>query len=184
MSSSSLIAPPRTTSSPRTPARAGAAAFVIGGSLFAVEGIATTLSSPGGYPLAVVLGPAVVLMLVGYLGYAAVQHERTGRLGVLALPLVVGGLLVDAAGKVALLDEPLTVIGVLTFMAGSVLYGVATWRAGVFPRWCALGFILPLPLPLVVEGPGTILAGLLYVALGVALWARSRTIEQAPAPLA
>ncbi len=183
MSSSSLDDPARTAASRRTLARAGAAAFGIGGSLFAVEGLADAVS-PADYPLAVVLGPAVVLLLVGYLGYAAVQHERTGRLGLLALALVVGGLLVDAAGKVGLLGEPVTVIGVLTFMAGSVLYGVATWRARVFPRWCALGFIVPLPLPLVVEVFGTVLAGLVYVALGVALWARSSTVAPTPAAVA
>ena len=69
-------------------------------------------------------------------------------------------------------------------MAGSVLYGVATWSARVFPRWCALGFIVPLPLPLVVEVSGTVLVGLVYVALGVALWARSSTVAPAPAAVA
>ena len=160
MSLTSLDDQARAAANRRTLARAGAAAFVAGGLLFGVEGFADVLS-PADYPLAVVLGPAVLLMLVGYLGYAAVQQERTGRLGTLALALVVPGLLVDAAGKVGMLGEPITIVGVLTFMAGSVLYGVATFRARVFPRWCALGFIVPLPLPLVVEVAGTIVTGLM-----------------------
>jgi hypothetical protein len=171
MSALSFDDPARTAVSRRTMARAGAAAFVTGGLLFAVEGVADALSP--GYPLAVVLGPAVLLLLVGYLGFHAVQGARTGRLGVLALALVVPGLLVDAAGKAGAVPEAVAVIGVLAFMTGSVLFGVATWRARIFPRWCAVAFILPLPLPLVVEGFGTAVTGLAYAALGVALWARS-----------
>jgi hypothetical protein len=182
MSAISFDAPTRTDVSRRTMARAGAAAFVAGGLLFAAEGVADALSP--GYPLAAVLGPAVLLLLVGYLGFHAAQRARAGRLGVLALALVVPGLLVDAAGKAGVITEPVTVAGVLAFMAGSVLFGVATWRARVFPRWCALAFVLPLPLPIIVEGFGTAVTGLAFAALGVALWARSSAASPTPTPVA
>jgi hypothetical protein len=182
MSAISFDDPARTTVSRRQMARAGAAAFVTGGLLFAAEGVADALSP--GYPLATVLGPAVLLLLVGYLGFHAVHGTRTGRVGVVALALVVPGLLADAAGKAGAVPEAVAVIGVLAFMAGSVLFGVGTWRARIFPRWCALAFVLPLPLPLVVEGFGTAVTGLAYTALGVVLWARSSAAAPASAPVA
>jgi hypothetical protein len=169
--------------SPHTLIRAGAAGFIAGGLLFAAEGTADAISSAD-YPLARVLGPAVLLLLLGYLGFFGAQRERTGRLGGVAMALIVPGLLVDAAGKVGLLDEPVTVIAVLAFLLGSILFGVATWRARVFPRWCAVAFILPVPLPLVIEVYGTILTGLAFVALGAVLWTRSTAPDPARTPVA
>jgi hypothetical protein len=164
-----------------TVARCGAAGFVAGGLLFAAEGIADALAP--GYPLAHVLGPALVVILAGYLGYAAVQHERTGRLGVLGLALVLPSLVVDTGYKFGVVPEAVITFFLIPLLAGSVLYAVATWRARVFPRWTAVGFVVLLPLPM-IEGLGTTAAGLIFCALGIALWRRAATPAPAFAPVA
>jgi hypothetical protein len=162
--------PVRLSHDRRTVARAGAVGLVGGGLLFAAEGVADALRP--GYPLAQVLGPALVLIIAGYAGYPAVQHERTGRLGLVGIVLILTSLVVDAGYKFGVVPESVITWFMLPLFAGSVLYAVATWRAGVFPRWTAVAFVVLLPLPM-VEGLGTTAAGLIFCALGVALWARS-----------
>jgi hypothetical protein len=161
--------------------RGAGIAGAAGGLLFVLDGVAD-LVSPADYPLGVVLGPAVLLLLVGYLGFHVVQRARTGVPGKLALAMVVPGLLLDAAGKAGIVGEPVTVVAVLTFMAGSVLFGIATYRAGVFPHWCAVAFVLPLPLPLMLEPGGGVVTGLAYVALGAVLSARATALDAARRP--
>jgi hypothetical protein len=169
--------PSTTTRTTRqTIARCGAVGLLVGGLLFAAEGIADALAP--GYPLAHVLGPALVVIFAGYLGYAAVQHEQTGRLGVLGLALVLPSLVVDMGYKFGIVPEAVIIVFLLPLLAGSVLYAVATWRARVFPRWAAVAFVALLPLPM-IEGLGTTAAGLLFGGLGIALWQRTN----APAPV-
>jgi hypothetical protein len=180
MAAPTLDVPVRLSSDRRTVARAGAAGLVAGGLLFAAEGVADFLRP--GYPLAQVLGPALVLIIAGYVGYGAVQHERTGRLGAISLAVVLVCFVMDVGYKFGLVPESVVTWFVLGLTAGSVGYAVATWRARVLPRWAAPAFVVLLPLPM-VEGLGTATAGLLFAALGVALW-RTAGPATAAAPVA
>jgi hypothetical protein len=81
------------------------------------------------------------------------------------------------------------VVGLVSMVVGFALYGVATLQAGVLPRWCGLAFIVAVPgalassialariLPESVFTSIFIIFGLVWLALGYALWAR----REAPA---
>ena len=164
----------------RTAARTAAAGFVGAGALWAAEGVADALSP--GYPLAHVLGPAVVLIVVGFVGLAVFQHPRTGRLGLAGMALILPSLLMDAGYKFDLLAEDAVAFAMPALLLGLVLYGVATWRAHLLPRWVPVAIVVIWPLPM-VEGLGTAAGGLLFAAVGVALWLCSSTAP-ASAPVA
>ena len=55
---------------------------------------------------------------------------------------------------------------------GFVVYGLATLRAGVLPRWYGLTLILSLPVSLPLAVYGTALFGLILVVLGLTLLLR------------
>ena len=78
--------------------------------------------------------------------------------------------------------------GIVSMLVGFGLYGVATLQARVLPRWCGVAFITALPaalassILLVFLGFYPVLGffvvfGLVWLALGYALWAR----REAPA---
>ena len=81
------------------------------------------------------------------------------------------------------------VAGLAGYMLGGLLFGIATFRAGVLPRWAgallALGAILPLLLSSVVHHPYdrifAVPVGLALAWLGYALWSERR--EQVSEPL-
>ncbi|TKK85660.1 hypothetical protein FDA94_25055 [Herbidospora galbida] len=97
---------------------------------------------PADFRDALVLVPWT-LLTVTLLGVHLAQRDRTGRVGVAGLGLIVAGAAVAIAGNVGLVlgTEALTFlsfpVGPLVFCAGLAVLGVATWRAGVFPRWTA-----------------------------------------------
>lgn len=177
---SSGYTPARGASPRRTTARIGAAGLIAAGALWVVEGVTDALAP--GYPFEHVLGPAVVLIAAGYIGYAAVQNERTGRLGVAGMVLLLAGLAGDFSYKLGAVPENLVTVFMLPLLVGLVVYATVTWRAQVFPRWVSIGFVL-LPFLPMVEGLGTAAGGLVLGALGVALWLRSSAAPPA-APVA
>ena len=70
-------------------------------------------------------------------------------------------------------------------MVGLVLYGGATWQAGVLARWCGLGLIVVPPVAFYMNSKvfyGSLaLFGVLWVALGYVLWSqRGMPTEQQP----
>jgi hypothetical protein len=65
-------------------------------------------------------------------------------------------------------------------LVGFVLYGIATLRARVLPRWYGLALIVALPVSLPLAGYGTALFGLILLALGYALWLRSGFATEQP----
>ena len=173
-----LTAHPTTT--PRTAARIGAAGFVGGGALWIAEGVADAVSP--GYPLAHVLGPVVVLLLAGFVGLAVFQHPRTGRLGLVGLALILPSLVLDGGYKFDVVPEDVVTVAMPALLLGLVLYAAATWRARLLPGWVPVASVVVWPLPM-VEGLGTAVGGLLFAAIGVALWLRSAATT-APAPVA
>ena len=76
--------------------------------------------------------------------------------------------MVFLAGSTALerVSWPLT----LGMLVGFVLYGAATLRARVLPRWYGLVLILAMPVSLPLSVYGTALFGLSLVVLGYGLW--------------
>jgi hypothetical protein len=159
--------------------------------------------------LPVQIGQALDLLVntVGLWVLAALylrQREASGALGLLAygiqsfgMALVIGFLFtqafvlggMDAAQRAALLAGPaglVTVIALAIVTLGAILFGIATWRAGIFPKWAALllaiGFVLaPIgaaatPI-LKLIGEAVLSAGL--IGLSYALFSGARTqVEQ------
>jgi hypothetical protein len=86
---------------------------------------------------------ALLLLLVGLMGFHALQkgsYERIGRAG---LYTVIVAALVQILAQVALISgntalEFLDFLGLLGIMVGFVLYGAATLQARVLPRWCGV----------------------------------------------
>ena len=71
--------------------------------------------------------------------------------------------------------------GFASMVVGFWLYGVATLRARVLPRWCGLGLIIIPPITLVLgDNYGSALLGLLWLALGYVLWSWKGTAAAQP----
>jgi hypothetical protein len=67
----------------------------------------------------------------------------------------------------------LVAVGVLGLLVGLVLYGAATLQARVLPRWCGILFIIFMPVGILLGDLQPIWGGLVWVALGYALWSHS-----------
>lgn len=130
---------------------------------------------------------ALLLMLVGLLGLSALQKDHYGRIGRIGLLTVVVAslaqmlsLIVFLLGSEALI-LPLSVPGYYVAVpVGFVLYGIATLRARVLPRWCGIGLIVIPPITVILGNPGWILFALLWFALGYVLWSRKGTPAERP----
>jgi hypothetical protein len=116
----------------------------------------------------VALVVALLLVPVGMVGFHALQRHSYGRKGCVGFSLVVVGSLVVLLGGVVfftlgesgdfLQASPSFVWvglgllglvgGLVSMVVGFVLYGVATLRARVLPRWCGVAFIAALPIAL------------------------------------
>ena len=80
--------------------------------------------------------------------------------------------------------------GIAGYVLGGVLFGIATFRAGILPRWAggllALGALLPLLLSSVVHHPYDRLfavpVGFAIAWLGYALWSERRAPAAQPLP--
>jgi len=133
--------------------RWGGLAGMGGGVLFIVYsllGVAIGKGDEAG-PLDLLAILAYVLIVVGLVGFHALQQRNYGRIGraglyttigaiVLWEILLLGGLLGGGEGL-----EWLVAVGVLGTLVGEVLYGAATLQARVLPRWCGVLFILLVP---------------------------------------
>src|SRR5215210_387929 len=99
-----------------------------------------------------------VVLVFALIGLYAAQAEHSGLLGSLGMvlsvvgtTLVSGVVLVEIAGASgaevedvlgAGLSAALVLLGGLAFLIGLILFGLATMRAGVFPRWAGLLLIV------------------------------------------
>ena len=172
---------------------AGPAAMLLSG-LFLLGIILTffLLAAQRGAPGGLVVGSAVALSLalvVGIAGFPELQKGNYGRTGRAGAYTVFVALLTVWLGLVpywfsddsmGLGLRVLVVGGLLGLLVGFVLYGAATLQAGVFPRWCGVAFIGPLPatvaftlMPLLGQATALIVFGLVWLALGYALWIRT-----------
>lgn len=129
---------------------------------------------------------ALMLVPVGMVGFHALQRQSYGRIGLAGFWLVVIASLVVAVGVADyfvwgdfLQEAPPVWLGwgLLGLLVGFALYGAATLRAGVLPRWCGVAFIGALPVALALSGPLSFASmfgvfGLVWLALGYVLWTR------------
>lgn len=153
-------------------------------------------AAAGGFLVAVAGAVTLLLVPAGMVGFHVLQRHDYGRLGRVGFWLIVVGSLTVAFGVAdffvwgdMLQDAvPLSLkLGPLVLLVGFVVYGVATLRAGVLPRWCGVAFAA-LPIVLVADvlvpwGPFTSMSitfGLVWLALGYALWARRGTPAERP----
>jgi hypothetical protein len=130
----------------------------------------------------------VVGMLAGLVGLHASQAENGGRLERWGFRVSLLGLLLLTIGALAGYWPPLLgfsfvafiVTGLLLLVAGSPLFGLGTWRAGVAPRLGAALLIVGGPAMLLISevatlGGGLVLIYLAWVVLGHSLWSATPT---------
>lgn len=85
-----------------------------------------------------------------------------------AIAVRILGAVIFLAGSTVL--ESTSWPATLSMLVGLVLYGLATLRAGVLPRWYGLILIVSMPVSLPLSVYGTALFGLFVVVLGYGLW--------------
>lgn len=150
---------------------------------------------------------SAILMLFGLVGLYSRQVEKTRWLGLVGFVLAfigtafVGSIFVMvstvipliAAETPALFDQAATpptgavLVVVLGFSLGYILFGVATMRAGVLPRWSGLLLIIGVSFFIISEAPlfdrtishvnvtiGDVVFGLGLAWMGYALWSEKR----------
>ena len=168
--------------------RWGAMGLALGGAVWLVLGLSNVFgylqAIPGREDVALLV-LALVLTAAGLVGLHALQKESHGLLGVAGFYLVMVSLAARALGAVAFLAgssalEWISLPGTLGMLLGFVVYGSATLRAGVLPRWYGLTLILSLPVSLPLAMYGTALFGLILAVLGLALWSRSSATTEQP----
>jgi hypothetical protein len=162
--------------------RWGGLAAMGGGVLFIVYsllGVATGKGEESG-PLDLLAILAYVLLVVGLVGFHTLQQRNYGRIGRAGLYTTIAAfllwevlLLTGLLGVGEALPEWLVAVGVLGLLVGLVLYGAATLQARVLPRWCGILFILFMPVGILLGDLQPIWGGLIWLALGYALWSQS-----------
>ncbi|HZY65744.1 MAG: hypothetical protein M3N10_00330 [Actinomycetota bacterium] len=134
-------------------------------------------------------------MLAALVGLHFLQAPRYGWLGTAGFAVAFVGTaslllstviwLLTAGAEGAFLDI-LFSLGGLAVLVGFPLLGVATFRADVLPRWCSLlliAWIVYFPLIFMLVdfyGEARALFGLVFLALGYALWSRTGAAARHP----
>jgi hypothetical protein len=173
--------------------RWGGLAAILAGVAWAVSGIfhfalvypeagAGPLGSTAMYLIESAHAVAEAGMLGALLGLHARQAPAYGRLGTAGFALAfLGSALLCAITAIAIITHDalgeafLTTVfvsGLFGWLVGFPLLGVATLRARVLPRWCAVLLLAFVPLVVFLlssYGWGGITLGLLWLALGYAL---------------
>ena len=178
--------------------RWGALGAVLAGVAWVVSGLISLVVPGQGteeigsstyYLLETIFCIASVGMLGGLAGLHALQAASYGRLGAVGFYAAFIGtalMLISTAATILAGREVLDWVFVLGFLGtlGLVLLGVATLRARVLPQWCGVLLIvavfgIPVYFALGNYG-GAILYGLLWLALGYALWSQRGTAAEQP----
>jgi hypothetical protein len=151
-------------------------------------------------------------MLFSLVGLYARQVEKTGWLGLVGFLLALMGTAfagtiffisstippLVATGPPAIFAQVMTPpafavpVLVVGFILGYILFGVATMRAGIFPRWSGLLLIIGVSLFMISEMPlfdrtlshlivtiGDVLFGSGLAWMGYALWSEKREVVKA-----
>ena len=147
--------------------RWGAIGFMLSGVAYIVQ----SLTEPSRVSTVAFIA-ALILMSVGLIGLHALQGGSYGRLGRVGLYTAIISNALLIAGTVVFWPF---LLGSLGNWIGLVLYGAATIRAGLLPRW--YGWVLIGLMPSVTITSSFLLFGLLLLVLGYTLWLR----REAPA---
>jgi hypothetical protein len=173
----------------------GAVGLVLSGVVSVVLGlIAAVNPEVAAGPAFAIFGIAgILLMLVGLTGLHALQKEsygRVGRAGFYTIFVASAVLILSAAAQilgstVVLLGSTalgwfVFSVGLLGLLLGFVLYGVATLRAEVLPRWYGVALVVAVPFGFALMQYGGILLGLVFVALVYVLWLRGDALAEQP----
>lgn len=155
--------------------RWGGLAGMLGGLTFVAEAIVFA-TKPGVALQDALLLAALFLVAGGLAGFHIFQGERAGRLGLAGFWLAIAATAAQAVAVVTVLVggpslDLLHGVGFLVLIVGYILYGVASLRAGVVPRWAAVALIVVGPASLPTEYSTAVL-GVVWLALGYALWSR------------
>ena len=159
--------------------RWGGLAAMLAGVVFVTDTVSTlTVADPSedrGPDVLFVVG--ILLAVVGLVGFHELQRGSYGRIGRAGFYTVVVASLIQVVGLVGFLLgsmalEWLVLVGGLGSLVGFALYGAATLRAGVLPRWCGVALIVALPASIPLGEYASLLFGLVWLALGYALWAQ------------
>jgi hypothetical protein len=146
--------------------------------VYGILGFATGKGDEPG-PLDILVILAMILEVVGLVGFHALQGRNYGRIGRAGLYTTIGAIVVFELLLVASLFggdvglDWLVPVGVLGLLVGLVLYGAATLQARVLPRWCGILFIIFMPVGILLGDLQPIWGGLVWLALGYALWSQS-----------
>jgi len=168
--------------------RWGALGAVLAGVAFVVLSFLPLVLS-GPYPyFDAGFGVAWLFAIPGVLGLHGAQKERYGLLGRVGSVALVAGVIANTVGLVPLAVENESLlwlsfpVGALLLLLGFLALGIATLRAGVLPRWRGVALIVALPLVAIAgaifgapsdeDYPGIVVIGVIWLALGYALWTR------------
>ena len=190
------------------------AASLLSGALYALAAVLhpigedlASVNSPNWVTSHLVYWVSSILMLFSLMGLYARQVDKTGWLGLVGFILAfIGTALVEgifflastavpffAAGSPANFEQAMTppafavFVLILGFVLGYILFGIATMRAGVLPRWSGLLLIIGSALFMISEAApldralahlvvtiGDVLFGVGFAWMGYALWSEKR----------
>jgi hypothetical protein len=185
--------------------RWGALAALVSGALWIVGGLlhlAYPQDPPGAlgsflnYLGTAIFSAAYLGVLGGLVGLHARQMDSYGRLGRAGFLLAFVGAALAFVGQATsaifpqngtlgwLFSDPGFgfMVGILCMSLGLVLLGVATLRTGVLPRWCGFGLIALVVFSALGAYGGFLVVGLIWLALGYALWSELGTSIEQPSP--
>jgi hypothetical protein len=171
----------------------------LGWAALAVESFLTP--PPQDYRDALVLVPWTLYAVV-IVGVHRAQRERTGRFAVAGLAVTLAGIATATVGNLGVLlgnDAMVAIafpVGPGLFSLGLLLFGVATFRAGVLPRYAGVALAMSQPMAIAVglsltwhvpvhphgSYTGGIGHGLAVLALALALTRVQRMGEPVAAP--
>jgi hypothetical protein len=181
--------------------------YALGAILHPVGEDLASVNSPSWVTSHLVYWVSATLMLYSLVGLYARQADKAGWLGLVGFLLALIGtafvgtiffisstiLPLVAAGSPAIFDQVMTPpafavpVLVVGFILGYILFGVATMRAGVFPRWSGPLLVLGVSLFMISEMPlfdltlshliatfGDVIFGIGLAWMGYALWSEKR----------
>ena len=137
---------------------------------------------------------ALLPVVVGFIGLHVAQRRSYGRLGMVGFAIVLAGFVLITAGSVGefwvFSDQSyvgagrnaswtLFLLGHLVLVIGTLLFGIATVRAKVFPQQAAILFAA-MGVGAIVPFLGAVLFAIPFVWLGYLLWSGKHERGQQP----
>ena len=167
--------------------RWGGLSAILAGVAFVVDGLLVLASAEAIWTNSVFTF-AFLFVLMGMVGFHTLQGDSYGRIGRAGFYTSVVGIVVRILALVGFLLgsaalEDIHEIMSIVILVGFVLFGAATMQARVLPRWCGVGFIVSLPMAIVLgRAWGAIVFGVLWLALGYVLFLQREAVAEPHSP--